>query len=298
MAAAGPYGPVQQRVNWQESLEQGFQSRHAQRLQNRGGRRQRHNEGTSMAAGPSAPIEGRVNYQGRLEQGRGIVTPHQFMGQQERYADEERQHAAHLHDIQLQRQRDHDPEVLQHQAHLTELQWQQEYQRGIEVLQHHAHLAELQEQQDQQRRLEEEQHQFDVDQQQQIHQQEQLEHIQQVMNNNQALRNLPKGCRPYQEPSERHSLGLMNVECPDCHALHFVLEKLTKSSKRNPKFGICCLQGQIQLPPLSEPPPLLHKLLTSSAPRARKFRDGIRQYNMAFAFTSVAVEVDKKILNG
>ena len=81
MAAAGPYAPVQQRVNWQQSLEQGFQSRHAQRLQNRGGRHQRRNEGTLMAAGPSAPIEGRVNYQGRLEQGWGIVTPQQFTGQ-------------------------------------------------------------------------------------------------------------------------------------------------------------------------------------------------------------------------
>ena len=268
MAAAGPYAPMQQRVNWQESLEQGFRSRHAQRLQNRGGRRQRHDEGTPTAAGPSAPIEGRVNNQERLEQGGRIVTPHQFMGRQERYADEERQHAAHLRDIQLRRQRDHDQEVLQHQAHLAELQRQQEYQRGIEVLHHHARLAELREQQDQQWQMEEEEHQFDIDQQLQDHQQDQLEHVQQVMNNNQALRNLPKGCRPYQEPAERHSLGLMNVECPDCHALHFMLEKLTKSSKRSPKFGICCLQGQIQLPPLSEPPPLLHKLLTSSIPYA------------------------------
>ena len=90
----------------------------------------------------------------------------------------------------------------------------------------------------------------------------------------------------------------MNVECPDCHALHFMLEKLTNSSKREPKFGVCCLQGQIRLPPFSEPPPLLHKPLTSSAPRAQKFREGIRQYNMAFAFTSVVVEVDDKILDG
>src|ERR1700691_2397653 len=175
MVAAGPYAPVQQRVNWQESLEQGFQARQAQRLQNRGGRHQRriestpmaagpsaptdgrvnyqerleqdfrarhnqrlqnHNEGTSMAAGPSAPIEGRVNYQERLEQdfrarhnqrlqnhggsrqdqtygGSAMAQP--FMQRQERYAEEERQHAEHLHDIQLQRQIDHDQEVLQHQ---------------------------------------------------------------------------------------------------------------------------------------------------------------------------------------
>ena len=30
MAAAGPFAPVQGRVNWQEHLQQGFQARHAQ----------------------------------------------------------------------------------------------------------------------------------------------------------------------------------------------------------------------------------------------------------------------------
>ena len=38
-------GPMQERVNWQERLEQGFQSRHAECLRNRGSRRQGQNEG-------------------------------------------------------------------------------------------------------------------------------------------------------------------------------------------------------------------------------------------------------------
>ena len=164
-------------------------------------------------------------------------------------------------------------------------------------MEHQAHFVELQQQQDQERQIEEEQHQFDLDQQQQMDQQVEAEHVQEVMVNNQALRNVPKGCRPYHEPAQRHSLGPMDVECPNCHAVHFKLERLTKSSNANPKFGICCLQGQIQLRPLSEPH-LLHQLFTSSAPHARKFRDGIRQYNSAFAFTSVAVDVDNTILNG
>src|SRR6202050_1525748 len=146
--------------------------------------------------------------------------------------------------------------------------------------------------------MEAEQHQNNIAQQQQIQLQQEAEHVQQVMNNNQALRNIPKGCRPYQEPAHRHSLGPINVEYPNCHALHCKSEKLVHSSNANPKFGVCCLQGQIQLPALSEPPQLLHQLLTSSSPRARKFRDGIRQYNAAFAFTSVAVDVDQTILNG
>ena len=171
MAAAGPYAPMQQRVNWLERLEQGFQVRHNQRFQN-------HNGGMPMAAGASAPTERRVNHQERLEQGfqarqaqrlqnRGgrrrrrneggdmesgaplqeqnhgiLVPPQQFMGQQERYAEEERQHAAHLHDIQLrneaQRQIDYDQETLRHQAHLAEFQQQLQQQREIE------HQTELQ----------------------------------------------------------------------------------------------------------------------------------------------------------
>lgn len=122
MAAAGPFAPAQGRVNWQESLEQGFQARHAQRVQNRGGRHRGQNEGIPVAAGPSAPAQGRVNWHGRLEQDfqarhnqrlqnsggplwdqthGGFMAPQRFIGRQERYAEEERQHTAHLHDIQL-----------------------------------------------------------------------------------------------------------------------------------------------------------------------------------------------------
>src|ERR1700676_1094567 len=45
MAAAGPFAPVQGRVNWQERLEQGFQARQAQRWQNRASRRGEQKEG-------------------------------------------------------------------------------------------------------------------------------------------------------------------------------------------------------------------------------------------------------------
>ncbi len=356
-------GPL--RVNWQERLEQEFQSRQAQRQQNRGGRRQGQNEGMPMVAGPSAPVEGRVNWQERLEQGfqtrhaqrswnhgdQNNRPPQQFiMGRQEMYAEEERQHAAHREAIQRQRQMDHDQEALQHQArmmelqrqrqhqmdmealqhqaHQDELQRQQQHQREMEVLQHQAHLAELQRQQQHQRQMdhdqeasqhqdnmaelqrqEEQQRQMDHDQedleqqnnatqQQQMDQQAEVERIQVAINNNQALAAIPKACRPYHDPAQRFSLGPMSVECPHCHALHFKSERLTNSSNIRPKFGLCCLQGQIQLPPLAEPPQLLRKLLTSSTPRARNFREMIRQYNCAFAFTSVAVNVDEAVLRG
>ena len=162
-------------------------------------------------------------------------------------------------------------EIEQHGQDLDELQQLQREQmkRGhqaqlAELDQHQQHLAELQVQQElqeQQQQEEAELHQINVAQQQQIIQQQEVEHVQQVVANNQALRALPVACHPYQEPAARNSLGPMDVECPHCHALHFKCEKLTNSSVVNPKFGICCLQGQIQLPPISQPPPLLHKLL-------------------------------------
>ena len=60
---------------------------------------------------------------------------------------------------------------------------------------------------------------------------------------------------------------------------------------------MCCLQGQIQLSIISQSPPLLHQLLKSSTPHTQKFRDDIYQYNSAFAFTSVAMDVVNTILS-
>ncbi len=69
-------------------------------------------------------------------------------------------------------------------------------------------------------------------------------------------RDLPKARRPYRDPlqNQTNSLGPMNIACSQCDALHWKFEKLSASSVRNPKFGNCCLQGQIQLPPLRAPP--------------------------------------------
>ena len=44
-----------------------------------------------------------------------------------------------------------------------------------------------------------------------------------------------------------HSLGNMDVPCPDCSALHWMAERLTNSSDTNPHFGMCCFQGKIKL---------------------------------------------------
>ena len=33
--------------------------------------------------------------------------------------------------------------------------------------------------------------------------------------------------QPYREPTARHDLGRMDIECPHCGALHWMMERLT-----------------------------------------------------------------------
>ncbi|KAF8346240.1 hypothetical protein F5887DRAFT_1185189 [Amanita rubescens] len=93
-------------------------------------------------------------------------------------------------------------------------------------------------------------------------------------------RDLPRARRPYVDlqPNEIHNLGPMNVICAHCNALHWDCEKLSSSTGRNPKFGSCCLQGQIQLPPLREPPRVLRDMLCGISPHSKTFRHLKQRY--------------------
>ena len=93
---AAPSVPTQGRVDWQQRLEQGFQARHNQQLQNH----------SHILPDQTSGV--------RIESQRS-------MAQWERYAEEERLHAAHL----------------------AELGWQHEEQREMECLAHLAQLANL-----------------------------------------------------------------------------------------------------------------------------------------------------------
>jgi hypothetical protein len=109
---------------------------------------------------------------------------------------------------------------------------------------------------------------------------------------------LPAGRQPYQEPPVRHNLGPMNTLCTKCYAPHFAGEKLSASSVNHPRFGMCCLQGQIHLDPFLEPPQTLKNLLTGFTPQSNTFREKIRQYNAAFAFTSTSAQINDTVLAG
>ena len=87
----------------------------------------------------------------------------------------------------------------------------------------------------------------------------------------------------------------MDVKCEHCGALHWLDERLSKSSKRSPKFGMCCFEGKIELPKLENPPPELLGFLTGTDDASKKFCDNIQRYNNALAMTSVGVQQDHAI---
>ena len=104
---------------------------------------------------------------------------------------------------------------------------------------------------------------------------------------------LSPGGRLYHEPIMKNNLGAMNVECQHCHALHFDCEKFSKSTHNHPVFGICCLEGLVQLPFLPEWPATLWNLFQDY-----NFCEHIQQYNSSLAFTSLGVEVDHHTVQG
>jgi hypothetical protein len=92
-----------------------------------------------------------------------------------------------------------------------------------------------------------------------------------------------------------HDLKAMDVECTFCHALLWLDERLSHSSQINPRFGLCCYQGKVKPPYLNPIPPELHLLLTGNGAREKGFREHIRTYNQALAFTSVGRKVDDSL---
>jgi hypothetical protein len=62
----------------------------------------------------------------------------------------------------------------------------------------------------------------------------------------------------------------------------------------NQQFELCCKRGDAMLDLLRAPPPFLRALLEGDDLRARSFRQNIRAYNSAVAFTSVSYTKDTR----
>ena len=92
--------------------------------------------------------------------------------------------------------------------------------------------------------------------------------------------------QPIPRNAEYFDLGPLQTACVHCGALHW-LEECKTGTVRQPQFTLCCNNGQIVLPPFGSLPGYLYELLHSPSPEAREFRNNIRAYNAAFAFTSL-----------
>jgi len=86
----------------------------------------------------------------------------------------------------------------------------------------------------------------------------------------------PPAGQPFIETNiEYNNLGMLAIICPYCYALHFDCEKLRSSWVNYPKFGMCCLQGQIQLPLLQPLTGILYNYLTGDDYPSREFHNNI-----------------------
>lgn len=101
--------------------------------------------------------------------------------------------------------------------------------------------------------------------------------------------------RPVEDSLSANDLGVMNVQCPYCDALHWPDERVSSSTVSHPEFQTCCAHGKVKLPPLRIPPAPLYNLFTGNTPDAKEFRSNIVQYNSALAFTSLGVNVDRSV---
>ncbi|ORE15213.1 hypothetical protein BCV71DRAFT_154103, partial [Rhizopus microsporus] len=100
--------------------------------------------------------------------------------------------------------------------------------------------------------------------------------------------------RPFLLPISRLrplNLGRMDKECLHCHALYWIDERQEISSMRNPTWESCCKQGSVYLQLSPDPPEYLKNLLASTDVQGRHFKDNLRQYSAAFAFTSLRCDI-------
>ena len=70
-----------------------------------------------------------------------------------------------------------------------------------------------------------------------------------------------------------HNVGQMENVCAKCGALMFHDEthKTLPNNTRLQSYSMCCSNGKIQIPPVSEPPEILQNLLSSSSSKSWKF---------------------------
>ncbi|CAN6925211.1 unnamed protein product [Brassica oleracea] len=108
-----------------------------------------------------------------------------------------------------------------------------------------------------------------------------------------------KQSKSYVNENDYLDEGDPDYKCDHCGAIMWYGERLNKRrNAKKPTFSLCCMQGQVQLPLLKEPPSVLKKLLEGDEPRSRHFQKHIRPYNMVFSFTSLGGRVERSLKKG
>jgi hypothetical protein len=83
-----------------------------------------------------------------------------------------------------------------------------------------------------------------------------------------------------------HYLGPFTLKCPSCHAWHWLAEKRSKSTVREPEYAECCRFGEVRIDFLDPLPLEFRPLFDGVGWRGTEFLRNIRRYNKALAFTS------------
>ncbi|CAG8545368.1 10198_t:CDS:2 [Acaulospora morrowiae] len=84
---------------------------------------------------------------------------------------------------------------------------------------------------------------------------------------------------------ECYKLGRIDQTCIHCGTKFWIEEKDQSSSRKFPKFSICCTHGKVHLPSLSELLLYLLDLYTSVGSDGNSFHKNIRSYNNILAYT-------------
>lgn len=89
-------------------------------------------------------------------------------------------------------------------------------------------------------------------------------------------------------------------ECEFCGSLMWYQERKDKSrDTTQPKFTLCCGSGNVQLPQLEQPPPILqHLLFDNQSIDSKNYQENARVYNAMFSFTSPGISMDTDIGKG
>ena len=93
-----------------------------------------------------------------------------------------------------------------------------------------------------------------------------------------------------------HDLVRMEIRCSGCNALHWTGEP---PASRRPWDGVasfhsCCMRGKVQIEAMLRLLEPLNTLMNGDNPQAKVFRQGLRQSNSIFAFTSIWVNMDNR----